>query len=53
MFIHQLGIAEIIFSFLGILFTVGFPLAVLFALYVIYQKLKSIDEHLQKITDQK
>lgn len=53
MFFHQLGIAEIAFSFFGILFTVGFPLAVLFALYMIYQKLKSIDEHLREITDQK
>jgi len=45
------GIPELLISFFIFLLSIGLPLAILFALYAIYKKLKSIDDHLKKIND--
>ena len=47
----QFGLPELLISFIVFLLSIGLPLAILFALYAIYKKLKSIDDHLKKIND--
>jgi hypothetical protein len=42
------GIMEIMVSFIAVVFSLALPLGVLFLLYKIYDKLKSIEEQLKK-----
>jgi len=42
------GILEIIISFIAVVFSLALPLGILFLLYKIYIKLKSIEELLKK-----
>ena len=42
------GIMEIIISFIAVVFSLALPLGILFLLYKIYIKLKSIEELLKK-----
>ena len=48
MIANQFGIAELLVSFLVVGFSLALPLGILFLLYKIYEKLKSIEEHLRK-----
>ncbi len=49
----MLGFPEIIILFFVVVLSLAFPLAILFALYAIYKRLKSIDENLKKTQDVK
>jgi hypothetical protein len=42
------GILEIIISFIVVVFSIALPLGIIFLLYKIYNKLKSIEEELKK-----
>ena len=42
------GIAEFLVSFIAVGLSLALPLGILFLLYKIYVKLKSIEEHLKK-----
>lgn len=53
MMFTQFGIAELLVSIIALLFSIGLPLAILFALYAIYKRLKSIDEHLREANNDK
>ena len=48
MMTSQLGILELLVSFLVVGLGLALPLGILFLLYKIYTKLKSIEEHLRK-----
>jgi hypothetical protein len=49
----QIGFSELIVMFISLLLTLAFPVAILYGLYAIYKKLKSIDEGLKKTKDEK
>ena len=42
------GIGELLVSFIAVAFSLALPLGILFLLYKIYIKLKSIEEQLKK-----
>jgi hypothetical protein len=42
------GIGELLVSFIAVAFSLALPLGILFLLYKIYTKLKSIDEQMKK-----
>jgi hypothetical protein len=42
------GIGELLVSFIAVAFSLALPLGILFLLYKIYTKLKSIEEQLKK-----
>jgi hypothetical protein len=42
------GIGELFVSFIAVAFSLALPLGILFLLYKIYAKLKSIEEQLKK-----
>jgi hypothetical protein len=46
--ILQFGIGEFLVSFVAVAFSLALPLGILFLLYKIYVRLKSIDEQLKK-----
>ncbi|HLO15926.1 MAG TPA: hypothetical protein VK206_13920 [Anaerolineales bacterium] len=48
MMIPGFGVGELIVSFIAVAFSLALPIAILFLLYKIYVKLKSIEEHLKK-----
>ncbi len=42
------GIGELLVSFIAVAFSLALPLGIIFLLYKIYMKLKSIEEQLKK-----
>lgn len=48
MILSGFGIGELLISFIAVMFSLAFPFGILFLLYKIYIKLKSIEEHLKK-----
>ena len=42
------GIGELLVSFIAVAFSLALPLGILFLLYKIYTKLKSIEEQMKK-----
>jgi hypothetical protein len=48
MIIPGFGIGELFVSFIAVAFSLALPLGILFLLYKIYVKLKSIEEQLKK-----
>jgi hypothetical protein len=48
MILSGFGIGELLISFIAVMFSLALPLGILFLLYKIYFKLKSIEEQLKK-----
>lgn len=49
----QFGISELIVMLTSVLLMLAFPAAILYGLYAIYKRLKSIDESLKKTKEEK
>jgi hypothetical protein len=47
MILSGFGVGEILISLIAVMFSLALPLGILFLLYKIYVKLKSIEEHLK------
>lgn len=44
----DIGVVELLVSFIVLAFSLALPVAILFLLYKIYMKLRNIEEHLKK-----